>query len=82
VPIVEQYAAMSLYLMLMKCYYHLQPSIEFNNGFVDQRMDDENNLDIFQMTTWSTKLAQEFVKKQLLVFQCYQVDVKEIKCSF
>ncbi len=24
----------------MKCYYHLHPSIEFDNNFVNQRMDD------------------------------------------
>jgi hypothetical protein len=29
VAIVEQYDTMSLYLMLMKCYYHLHPLIEF-----------------------------------------------------
>jgi hypothetical protein len=35
VAIVEQYDTMSLYPMLMKCYYHLHPSIEFDNGFVN-----------------------------------------------
>jgi hypothetical protein len=49
VTIVEQYDIMSLYLMLMKCYYHLHSSIESKNCFVDQRMDDDNNLDIFQL---------------------------------
>ncbi len=42
----EQYNTMSLYLMLMKCYYHLHSSIESNNGFVDQKVDDHNSLDI------------------------------------
>jgi hypothetical protein len=28
---------MSLYPMFMKCYYHLHPSIEFNNDFVDKK---------------------------------------------
>jgi hypothetical protein len=35
VTIVEQYYTMSLCAMLMKCYYHLHPSIRFNNGFVN-----------------------------------------------
>jgi hypothetical protein len=35
VAIVEQYDIMSLYPMLMKCYYHLHPSIEFDNGFIN-----------------------------------------------
>ncbi len=33
VAIVKQYDTMSLYLMLMKCYYHLHPSIEFDYCF-------------------------------------------------
>jgi hypothetical protein len=32
VTMVEQYDTMSLYSMLMKCYYHLHASIEFDNG--------------------------------------------------
>jgi hypothetical protein len=31
----------------MKCYYQLHPSIEFDNPFVDQREDDDSNLDVF-----------------------------------
>jgi hypothetical protein len=34
----------------MKCYFQLHLSIEFDNGFVDQKMDDDNSLNIFQMT--------------------------------
>jgi hypothetical protein len=55
----------------MKCYYHLHPSIEFDNEFVDQRVDDDNNLDIFQMTLENTKLTKELVKRTLLIFQQY-----------
>jgi len=32
--------------MFVKCYYHLHLSIESNNGFDDQKMDDDNSLDI------------------------------------
>jgi len=35
VAIVEQDDIMPLYPMLMKCYYHLHASIEFDNAFVD-----------------------------------------------
>ncbi len=35
VTIVEQYDTMALYPMLMKCYYHLYPSIEFDNDFAN-----------------------------------------------
>jgi hypothetical protein len=53
VTIVEKYDRMSLYPMVMKHYYHLHPLIEFDNDFVDQKMDDDSSLDIFQMTTRS-----------------------------
>jgi hypothetical protein len=68
VAIVEQYDTMSLYAMLMKCYYHLHPSIQFNNDFANERLDDDNSLNIFQLTTRNTKQAKEFVKRELLVF--------------
>jgi len=55
----------------MKCYYHLHQSIEFDNDFVDQRVDDDNNLDIFQMTSENTKPTTELVKRKLLIFQHY-----------
>ncbi len=41
---------------------------------------NDNNLDIFQMTTRSIELTKELVQRELLIFQHYQVDVKEIKC--
>jgi hypothetical protein len=81
VAIVEQYNMISLYPMFMKCYYHLHPSIESINEFANQRMDDDNNLDIFQMTIRNIKPSKDLVIRKLLVFQRYQVDVKEIKCS-
>jgi hypothetical protein len=47
VTIVEQYDVMSLYVMFMKWYYHLHPFIKSNNGFFDQKVDDDISLDIF-----------------------------------
>jgi hypothetical protein len=45
-----------------------------------KRMGDDNNLDFFQMTSRSTKPTKKLVKRVLLVFRQYQMDVKEIKC--
>jgi hypothetical protein len=38
------------------------------NGFVDQRMDDDNSLEIFQMTIRNTKPTKELIKREHLVF--------------
>ncbi len=54
--------------MLMKCYDHLHPSIEFDNAFVDKREDDDNNLDIFQMIIKNNEQTKELVKRELLIF--------------
>jgi hypothetical protein len=45
-------------------------------------MDDNNSLNIFQMIAKTIEPTKDLVKKELLVFLCYQVDVKEIKCFF
>jgi hypothetical protein len=45
--------------------------IKSNNGFVDQKVDDANNLNIVQMITWSIEPTKELVKRELLVFQHY-----------
>jgi hypothetical protein len=64
----------------MKSYYHLHPLIKSDNDFVDMKVDDDINLYIFQITTGNTKSTKKLVKRELLVFRCYQVDLKEIKC--
>jgi hypothetical protein len=63
VVVVEQYDTMSLYLMVMKCYYNLHPSIEFDNGFADHKVEDDNNLNIFQMIVGSIEITKKLVKK-------------------
>jgi hypothetical protein len=62
----------------MKCYYHFYPSIESNNDFANYRVDDDNSLDIFQITRGNTEPTKDLVQRKLLVFQHYQMDVKEI----
>jgi hypothetical protein len=37
-------------------------------------------LDIFEQTASISELAEELVKRELLVFRRYQLDVKDIKC--
>ncbi len=45
-------------------------------------MDDDSSLDIFQMTVGSIEATKKLVKREILGFWHYQVDVKEIKCPF
>jgi hypothetical protein len=64
----------------MKCYYHLHPLVEFEKGVVDERLEEDMSLDIFEMVTSTSEPTTELVNKKLLIFRRYQVDVKNNKC--
>ncbi len=63
--------------MIIKCYYHLH---QFERDVVDQRVEEDRSLDLFEMTTNTSELVKELVNRELLIFKHYQVDVKNIKC--
>jgi hypothetical protein len=66
--------------MFLKCYYHLHPLVEFESGVVDQRIEKDMSFDIFEMTTNISEPTTKLVNRKLLIFRCYQVVVKDIKC--
>jgi hypothetical protein len=78
--IIEEYDKKSLFLMLLKYYYHLYPLLEIERGVVEQMVEDEKSLDIFETIANISEPTTELVNKKLLIFKCYQVDVKDIKC--
>ncbi len=41
----------SLFPMLLKCYYHLHPLVEYEGGVVDEKVEEDKSLNIFEMTT-------------------------------
>jgi hypothetical protein len=70
----------SLFPMHLKCFYHLHPLVEFERGVVEQKVEEDKNLDIFEMTTSISELVTNLVNRELLIFRHYQVDFKDIKC--
>jgi hypothetical protein len=81
VVLVEEYDKFFLYLMLVKCHEHLHPLVRLDKNRVDQYIFEQDcNLDIFEQTTRTSEPTEELVKKELLVFKKYQLDVKDIKC--
>jgi hypothetical protein len=48
--IVEEYDKIFV-SNILKCYYHLHLFAEFERGVVNQTVEEDNNLDIFEMTT-------------------------------
>jgi hypothetical protein len=77
--IVERYDQKKLFLMFLKCYYHLHPLIEFEWGVVNQRIKKDKSLDIFEMIVNTNEPTTELVNRELLIFRHYQVDVKDTK---
>jgi hypothetical protein len=64
--------------MLIKYYEHLHP---FVKSFADEGISNQDcNLNIFKQITNINELAKELVKRELLLFKYYKLDVEEIKC--
>jgi hypothetical protein len=60
-----KYDKKSLYPMLAKCYEHLHP---FVKSFADEGIYYEDcSLDIFEQIASTSELAQELVKRELLL---------------
>jgi hypothetical protein len=66
--------------MLLKCYYHLHPLVKYERGVVDQRVEEDKSLDIFEIIINTSEPTMELVNRDLLIFKCYKVHVKNIKC--
>ncbi len=48
---------------------------------MENKLNDENSyLDIFEVTSHINELVKKMVNKELLMFQMYQIDVKDITC--
>jgi hypothetical protein len=78
--IMEKYDKKSLFPTLLKCYYHLHPLVEIKRDVVDEKVEEDMNLDIFEMTINTREPKMEVVNRKLLIFKCYKMDVKNIKC--
>jgi hypothetical protein len=49
--IIEKYDKQYLFPMLFKCHYHLHPSATTKRGIVDQGVEKDKSLNIFELTT-------------------------------
>jgi len=53
--------------MFFKCYYHLHPFTKFERDVVDQKLEEDNSLDIFEMTTNTSEPSMELINKKILI---------------
>ncbi len=66
--------------MLLKRYHHLHPMVRSKSEFVEQTMDVNYSLDIFEMAAIRSEPSKIIVKRELLIFNHYQMNVKETTC--
>jgi hypothetical protein len=79
--IVNEYDKRTLYPMILKCYHCLHPMTKYV-GCVDQMIDEDYSLHIFQQIAATSEPTKELVTRDLLIFRHYQMDPKDIKCLF
>jgi hypothetical protein len=53
--------------MPLKCHHYLHPLIKFNNGFINQGIDEDRNLDFFEMIMSTNELAKNLVNILFLI---------------
>jgi len=54
--------------------------LNLKGGVVDERVENEKSLDIFEIIISINEPTMELVNRDLLIFKCYQLDVKDITC--
>ncbi len=60
---ITEYDRKSLHPMLLKCYHHLHLVPNCEIVFTKQRVDENYNMDIFQMTTSTSELVKELITR-------------------
>jgi hypothetical protein len=53
---------------------------ENENATIDQDVDEDCSLNIFEMIASTNEPTKEFLNKELLIFKRFEVDVQNIKC--
>jgi hypothetical protein len=66
--IAEEYNRSSLFLILLKAYYHFHPLFQADDSSFVDNIDRDNSLDIFEMFVRIDELAKELVDWELLIF--------------
>jgi hypothetical protein len=81
--IVDEYDKKSLFPMLFKCYYHLHPCVESKRSVVDQRVEEDMSLDIFEMTTSTSDPRTKLVNRELLILSVikWMFKTSNVHCS-
>jgi len=72
VTTIEKHDKKSLYHVFLKCHHWFYPLVKFEITILDQGVDEDCNMNIFEMTINISELIREFVNIGLLIFKWYQ----------
>jgi hypothetical protein len=53
----------SLYHMFLKCHHHLHLLVDFESGLANKEIDEDYNLNFFEMIVRTSELTKENVDK-------------------
>jgi len=67
--IVKEYDNFLIKIMFFNCYYHLHPLIESKKGVVDQKVEVDKNLNIYEMTANTSEPTRGLVNRELIIFK-------------
>jgi hypothetical protein len=79
VVIIEEYDKKYSYPMFLKCYHQLHQMAKTKVGFTWQTIIQDYNY-IFEQIVNTCEFVKNLFTRELLIFKCYQMDSKKIKC--
>jgi hypothetical protein len=79
---IEEYHTRSLSSMFQKCHHHLHSLVKFESDIINQKVDEDCSLNIFDKMTRTSEPTKNLVKRALLIFKRFQMNGKNIKCFF
>jgi hypothetical protein len=68
--------------MFQKCHHHLHSLVKFESDIINQKVDEDCSLNIFDKMTRTSEPTKNLVKRALLIFKRFQMNGKNIKCFF
>jgi hypothetical protein len=69
--IVEEYDKKIFVSYVFQVSLSFASLVEFEKGVVDQKVEKDNNLDTFEMTTNISEQVTELINKEFLIFKHY-----------
>jgi hypothetical protein len=68
--------------MFQKCHHHLHSLVEFESDIINQKVDEDCSLDIFEKMTRTSEPTKKACQKSTLDFQAVSNEWQRYQMSF